>query len=243
LPGGLTVSRLQMRRSLVETIDQHIRETDRSGTLESYDSIYQRAFSLVSSPQAREAFDLSKVDPKVRDRYGRHTFGQGVLAARRLVEAGVPLVTVYWRNGPPRSDIGWDNHINNFPDLKKWQLPPNDRAVSALLEDLHQSGLLDDTLVVWIGEFGRTPNINRRGGRDHWPQAFSALLAGAGIRGGEVYGATDKSAAYVADSPVSQIDLSATIYHLLGIDVETQLYDPLDRPHAVCKGTPVTGLL
>ena len=243
LPSDLTLGRLSERKRLVDVIDRGVRDVEKSGQLEEFDGIYQRAYSLVSSAKARKAFDLSTVDPAMRDRYGRHTFGQGVLVARRLAEAGVPLVTVYWRNGPPRSDIGWDNHINNFPDLKKWQLPPNDRAVSALLCDLDESGLLDETLVLWMGEFGRTPSINKRGGRDHWPQAYSVLLAGGGFKRGEVYGSTDARAAHVADNPVSPVDLGATIYHLLGIDVNTKLYDVLNRPHVVCPGTPVSGLL
>jgi uncharacterized protein (DUF1501 family) len=163
--------------------------------------------------------------------------------ARRLVEAGVPLVTVYWPNGTPRADIGWDNHINNFPNLKNWQMPPVDQALSALLEDLAASGRLQETLVVWMGEFGRSPNVDTNGGRNHWPYVYSVVMAGGGIRGGEVYGASDRQAAYPLENPVSPINLGATIYHCLGIDCQTVLYDQLNRPHLVCRGTPVAGLI
>ena len=163
--------------------------------------------------------------------------------ARRLVEVGVPLVTVYWRNGPPRTDIGWDNHINNFPNLKNWQLPPVDRAFSALLEDLSQRGLLDETLVVWMGEFGRSPRIDSRGGRNHWPRVFSVVMAGGGIRGGQVYGASDEIGAYPKDYPVSPHDIGATIFHLLGIDTNQMLRDASGRPHYVCHGDAISGLI
>lgn len=243
LPGDLTRVRLNERRRLVDLIDDQLRRLDKSGVVEEFGGLYDRAFSIITSPEVRRAFDLSKADSDRRDRYGRHTFGQGVLTARRLTEAGVPLVTVYWRNGPPRTDIGWDNHINNFPNLKKWQLPPTDRAFSALVEDLAETGELDDTLVVLMGEFGRSPNVDKNGGRNHWPQVFSIVLAGGGIRGGEVYGASDSRAAEVQEAPVAPIDLGATVYHLLGIDPTTELRDALGRPHAVCKGSPVAGLI
>jgi hypothetical protein len=243
LEEGLTSIRLDGVRRLAELLDDRARALDRSLVARELDSLRQQAFSLLCSPKAREAFNLSAEDPKLRDRYGRHTFGQEVLFARRLVEAGVPLVTVYWRNGPPRTDIGWDNHINNFPNLKNWQLPPLDRAFSALLEDLSQRGMLDDTLVVWMGEFGRSPRIDANGGRNHWPRVFSIVMAGAGIRGGEVYGASDRDGAYPKDNPVSPHDVGATIFHLLGIDVNQTLHDPTGRPHLVCRGKPISGLI
>ena len=243
LEEGLTSVRLDGLRRLTAQLDDRARALDNSLAARELDSLRQQAFSLLCSPKARQAFDLTSEDPALRDRYGRHTFGQEVLFARRLVEAGVPLVTVYWRNGPPRTDIGWDNHINNFPNLKNWQLPPLDRAFSALLQDLSDRGLLDDTLVVWMGEFGRSPRIDSRGGRNHWPQVFSVVMAGAGIRGGEVYGASDGDGAYPQDSPVSPHDIGASIFHLLGIDGNQILHDASGRPHLVCKGTPVSGLI
>ena len=224
-------------------MNRRFRRFGESRVLEQFNEVHQQAFSLLNSTKTRRAFDLASEAPRCRDRYGRHTFGQGVLMARRLVDAGVPLVTVYWRNGPVRTDTGWDNHINNFPNLKTWQLPPTDRAFSALLEDLAASGLLEETLVVWMGEFGRTPRIDNNGGRHHWPQCYSIVMAGGGIRGGEVFGASDDIGAYPADNPVSPIDLGATIYHCLGIAGRTIVYDHSNRPSPVCRGTPITGLV
>ena len=243
MEGGITVGRLGNRRGLVDTMNRRFRQLDESRVLEQFDGVHQEAFSLLSSTKTRQAFDLGSETPERRDRYGRHTFGQGVLMARRLVEAGVPLVTVYWRNGPVRTDIGWDNHINNFPNLKNWQLPPVDRAFSALLEDLSASGMLEDTLVVWMGEFGRSPHIDAGGGRQHWPQCYSVVMAGGGIRGGELYGASDEIGAYPADKPVSPIELGATIYHLLGLDGHATIYDHSNRPSHVCRGMPIAGLV
>ena len=244
LPVDLSAARLGRRRDLLDTVDGQLRRLDRTAQQRGLDGAYQRAFSMLGSHKVQQAFNLSAVDEGLRDRYGRHNFGQGVLLARRLVEAGVPLVTVYWPNGPPRTDIGWDNHINNYRNLKNWQLPPVDRALSALLEDLSQSGQLDDTLVVWLGEFGRTPSINDNGGRDHWPQVYSAVLAGAGIQGGAVYGASDERAAAVLEAPVPPVELAATIYHYLGIDPHTELTDTYTgRPYKVCQGSPVEGLI
>ncbi|MCH2210948.1 MAG: DUF1501 domain-containing protein [Fuerstiella sp.] len=240
---GHTSVRLDGVRNLVETLDSRARELGQSLAARELDSLKQQAFSLLCSERVRNAFDLSAEEPQLRDRYGQHTFGQEVLFARRLVEVGVPLVTVYWRNGPPRTDIGWDNHINNFPNLKNWQLPPVDRAFSALLEDLSQRGLLDETLVVWMGEFGRSPRIDSRGGRNHWPRVFSVVMAGGGIRGGQVYGASDEIGAYPKDYPVSPHDIGATIFHLLGIDTNQMLRDASGRPHYVCHGDAISGLI
>ncbi len=244
LPSDLPLSRLGRRRNLLNTVDGKRQRLERTVQQQGFDELYGQAFSMLGSRHVQVAFDLSAVKDEIRDRYGRHNFGQGVLLARRLVEAGVPLTTVYWPNGPVRTDIGWDNHINNFRNLKNWQLPPVDRAFSALLEDLSQSGKLDETLVVWMGEFGRTPMVNDQGGRDHWPQVYSVVLAGAGIQGGAVYGASDERAAAVKDSPVSPVDLGATIYHYLGIKAETQITDVFTgRPYRVCQGQPVAGLI
>ena len=231
---GMTPLRLKGIGRIANQLDQRLRKLDRTRAAESLNSIQQTALSLLCSPQSRQAFDLSNEEPRVRDRYGRHTFGQELLFARRLVEAGVPLVTVYWRNGPVRTDIGWDNHINNFPNLKNWQLPPLDRAFSALL---------DDTLVVWMGEFGRSPHIDDNGGRNHWPQVYSAVVAGAGLPRGATIGASDREGAYPREYPISPHDLGATILHLLGVDINRKLYDQTGRPHQICQGKPIAQLL
>ena len=243
LQQGLTPMRLAGIGRMASQLDQRMKQLDRSRAAASLNSAQQKALSLLSSPQSRRAFDLSTEDPRLRDRYGRHTFGQELLFSRRLIEAGVPLVTVYWRNGPVRTDIGWDNHINNFPNLKNWQLPPLDRAFSALLADMDTRGMLDDTLVVWMGEFGRSPKIDSNGGRNHWPQVFSAVMAGAGIPRGTIFGESDRDGAYPKEYPVSPLDLGATILHLLGIDITRHLYDQTERPHQICKGQPIEQLL
>jgi uncharacterized protein (DUF1501 family) len=172
---------------------------------------------------------------RTRDRYGRNAFGQGLLLARRLVEAGVPLVTVNWA----RNDAFWDTHANNFKLLKNELLPPFDLGLSALLEDLAQRGLLAETLVYCLGEFGRTPRINGAAGRDHWAPCNSVLLSGGGVRGGLVHGASDKNAAFPMTPPVSPADLSATVYEALGFDPRTELRDALGRPLPLSTGRPL----
>ena len=194
----------------------------------------------LASAEARGAFRLDGEDPKTRDRYGRHIHGQCLLLARRLVEAGVGLVTVNWHDD--HSNF-WDTHGNNFNRLKNDLMPPADRGFAALLDDLDTRGLLEETLVVWVGEFGRTPRINpANSGREHWPQCYSAALAGGGIVGGQVYGASDRWAAYPSRDPVSPTDLGATILHALGIDPALELTDPLGRPMRVNNGTALTTL-
>jgi hypothetical protein len=204
---------------------------------------YERAFRLLQSPAAQRAFRLGAEPDRVRDRYGRHTFGQSCLLARRLVEAGVPLVTVYW-NAPDIDDPQhWDTHKDSFNRLQNYLLPPLDRALTALLEDLAERGLLDETLVVWLGEFGRTPKLNSVAGRDHWGFCQSVLLAGAGVRGGQVYGSSDATAAYAAELPICPDDLAATVFHCLGIPLGEELHDAQGRPLALCTGKPVLGVL
>ena len=194
----------------------------------------ERAVDLVTGPQARRAFDLEREPARVRDRYGRHPLGQNLLLARRLIEAGVRLVSVAaWTGTPPgetfRNVITWDMHGGVLGNIfgggqygLGWALPCMDQAVSALLEDLEQRGLLQNTLVVMVGEFGRHPKI-ANAGRDHWPACYSALLAGAGIRGGAVYGASDREGAYVRDNPVTPEDFGATLFHALGVPLDTRL--------------------
>jgi uncharacterized protein (DUF1501 family) len=223
-----------------------------SEPLAQHDSLYRQALQLVTSPQARRAFDLAAERDALRDRYGRHPFGQGLLLSRRLVEAGATLVTVNWHDdGSDVKSPFWDTHKDNFVTLREKLIPPVDQGLSALLADLSERGLLDSTLVVVMGEFGRTPKIGRvvmnaatnASGRDHWPHAYSVLLAGGGVRGGQVYGASDERAAYVTDSPVSPPDLVATVLDALGIDPRSRIYDRQGRPHFACDGNPVRGLM
>jgi uncharacterized protein (DUF1501 family) len=176
-----------------------------------------------------------------------------VLQARRLVEAGVPIVTVFWPNeGITNVSVYWDTHNRNFIDLKTRLMPPADQAFATLLDDLQARGLLDETLVVWTGEFGRTPRVGQsvvggagagRDGRDHWPHCFTSVLAGAGVRGGMVHGSSDRWAAYPARDPVTPSDLAATVYHALGIDPAQEIRDPLGRPHRLCLGAPLSRVL
>ena len=235
---GLSYERLSRRRSLLGEIDRQWRAVEPLMASSNLRRHQERALDLTTSPEARRAFDLSGEKNETRDRYGRHPFGQGLLLSRRLVEAGVGLVTVNWM----RDDAFWDTHANNFKQLKDSLLPPFDRGFSALLEDLSARGLLDETLVVCLGEFGRTPRINAQAGRDHWAACNSVVLAGGGIRGGQVYGASDATAAYPATPPVSPSDLAATIYHALGIDIRTELRDPLGQPLPLCTGSPLIEL-
>jgi len=204
----------------------------------TFDHYYQQALGLMTAPAARRAFNLGDEAPAVRDRYGRNAFGQALLLARRLVEADVPLVTVNWA----RDDAFWDTHARNFEQLKNSLLPPFDLGFSALLEDLHQRGLLDETLVVCLGEFGRTPLINAGAGRDHWAACNSVVLAGGGVRGGLVLGASDRIAAYPTTPPYSPADLAATIYDALGVPLDTELRDAQGRPLTLCAGTPIHAL-
>jgi arylsulfatase A-like enzyme len=194
---------------------------------------------VLTSPAVRGAFALAEESPSLRSAYGSTPFGQGCLLARRLVERGVSLVTVNWE----RDDAYWDTHAKNFELLKTKLCPNFDRGLAALLDDLTQRGLLDETLIVCLGEFGRTPQINAAAGRDHWAPCNTVLLAGAGIPGGAVYGSSDRLAAYPASNPVTPQDLAATMYHLLGIDRHLTIRDAQGRPYALSTGEPVWDLL
>ena len=253
LPDGLSFGRLGDRRRLLESVDAQARGLEAAAEIHALSDHYRRAYDLLANRKAIEAFDLNREDPRLRDRYGWHAHGQSVLQARRLVEAGVPLVTVFWPNeGLTNVSVYWDTHNRNFIDLKTRLMPPADQAFDALLDDLSTRGLLDETLVVWTGEFGRTPRVGQsvvggagagQDGRDHWAHCFSSVLAGAGIKGGIVHGASDRWAAYPARDPVSPADIAATIYHCLGVNPTIQLVDALDRPQALCLGQPITGIL
>jgi hypothetical protein len=241
----MTLDRLDAPRTLLEQLDEQRRRADTlprptgagSG---DFERVRQRAFSLLTGSKLRAAFDIDREDPRLRDRYGRHLFGQSVLIGRRLVEAGVRFVDVYWDGYSSRVPTGvdpyWDTHSNNFVQLKQVNLPYLDQTFDALLGDLEGSGLLDETLVVMMSDFGRTPRVNGSAGRDHWTSCYSVLLAGAGIKGGTVCGASDAQAAYVKDRPVRPADICATIYHCLGIDPEMTIRDRSGRPVPIANG-------
>jgi hypothetical protein len=243
-PGAdMDASRLDARRALLSQVSQHARHLDQTATAQTLDPYFTRAFDLVSSPAAQRAFDVSAEPASVRDRYGRHVFGQSTLLARRLVEAGVRLVHVNWVRHDNGSGMqGYDSHRDHLNWARTELLPPTDRAVGALIGDLAERNLLDQTLVVVMGEFGRTPRFNAAGGRDHWPNCFSVMLAGGGLRGGQVLGASDRIGAYPTTPPVSPQNLTATIYDLLGIDPHTTIYDLQRRPAALVEGEPLRGL-
>ncbi len=239
LPADVPAPRFDGRKGLLAALDNLSRDREGAGT----GSHVSRAFEMISSPVARKAFDLDTEGAHVRDRYGRSRFGQSCLLARRLVEAGVPLVRVNWTRLPNCPNNGhWDTHQKNTEAMRK-MMPTLDTAYTALLEDLSDRGMLDDTLVVWMAEFGRTPKINGAGGRDHWGPVFSVALAGGGVKGGAVHGASDKLAAYPKDGRVTPQDLHATIYHCLGIPRDAEIHDSLGRPLAVYRGEPVKQIL
>ncbi len=240
LADGISTARMDCRRELLRLVDSQQSALRELEPVVDMNNHQQRAFRLLTSTAARKAFDLSEEPDKVRDNYGRNIHGQCVLLARRLVEHGVPLVSVNWHNDGRNF---WDTHGNNFNRLKNDLIPPADRALTALLEDLDQRGMLAETIVAWVGEFGRRPQITAgNAGREHWPYCYSGLLAGGGIRGGSVFGASDAQAAYPAEMPVSPLDYAATLYHALGIDPHATLPDRLDRPVRICEGRPLTSL-
>jgi len=237
LPDGLTVDRLHRRREMQKLVDQQARLLEFSDQARGFDDYYERAISMLTSDRVRKAFDLSAETESVRDRYGRTTYGQSCLLARRLVESGVKFVTVYFSasiGGRRVNDGGWDTHgfdnTRMYNIVDKYQLPITDQTLPTLLDDLEERGLLDETLVVWMGEFGRTPEINKNLSRDHWPQCYTTLLAGGGVKKGYVHGKSDERAKYPAENPVKPEDLAATIYYLMGINPSTEIYDRNNRP-------------
>ena len=253
---GIDATRLQARFGLLKLLEEHDRAMQRAGALKGPPGLEQfraQAFRMLMSPEARGAFELAREPDKLRDRYGRNEYGESFLLARRLVESGVRLVTVVWSYIAPDGNVlnVWDNHggtgslggITGYEMLKaKYCLPPLDQAYSALLEDLSVRGMLDETMVVMLGEFGRTPKINKAQGRDHWGACQSIVLAGGGIRGCQVYGSSDQHAAYPKSNPVAPEDVIATMFHALGIDPESTIYDRERRPHRASDGRPLVEL-
>ncbi len=246
LPRGLSVDRLHSRRAMQQVIDKQARLLDYSTEASGFDEYYERAIAMLTSDKVRRAFDLSSEPAELRERYGRTTYGQSCLLARRLVESGVKFVTVYFSDsigGRSTTSGGWDTHgfdnTRMFPIIKEYHLPITEQTLPVLLDDLDERGLLDETLVVWMGEFGRTPQINKNESRDHWPQCYTVLLAGGGVKRGFIYGSSDARAMYPDEHPVRPDDLSATIYYLLGIDPQTEVYDRNHRPLMISQGKPV----
>lgn len=249
LSADVPINRTQRRKELLTRLDMQRRSLE----MQAGGVLRERAFSLLADRKAVEAFDLSREPLHIRERYGMNLHGQSVLQARRLVEAGVPLVSVFWPNdGITNVSVYWDTHNRNFIDLKTRLCPVTDLAFTALLDDLEARGMLDETLVIWTGEMGRTPRVGQsvpggagagRDGRDHWAKCFTSVLAGGGIKGGAVYGSSDKYAAYPATNPTTPADLAATVYHCLGIPPQTELRDRLDRPFMLCEGKPIEAIL
>lgn len=244
LPQGLSRARLADRDGLRLMLDQQRRDLERAASIESYDRHRQSAISLLTDASVQRAFDVHNADPQTLDRYGRNAFGWSLLMARQLVQAGVNLVQVNLGNNE-----SWDTHDNNFPLLRDCLLPPTDQGLSALLDDLQSLGMLDETLIVMVGEMGRTPKVNAmnrspgaKAGRDHWGAVQTVLVAGGGTRAGVVVGASDKIGAYPASDAQQPENLAATIYHAMGIPETAAWKDETDRPHHIYQGEPIAGL-
>lgn len=243
----MTIDRLNDRQGLLQQIDAERFRVEQQGKMGTFNRQQERAWSLLTSSRVRDAFDIEQVDPKIRERYTPTLFGQSALIARRLVEAGVRFVNVTWDCYWERLKLQlhcWDTHSSNFTLLRNYNLPYLDAVYSALMRDLSDSGLLDETLVVVMSDFGRTPKINANAGRDHWTFCYSMLFSGAGIKGGTVYGASDGQAAYPALNPVSTSDICSTIYTALGIDHQTLVHDRVGRPISISHGgSPIRDIL
>jgi hypothetical protein len=253
LPSDLSTTRLQARRGLLNLIDESDRYFQNSRAVEGLSSFHEQAYRMLASTNARRAFQIDQEPARLRDRYGRNEYGESFLLARRLIEADVRLVSVIWMYVSPTGVVSnvWDTHGGvGIPEgTTGWSmlrahycLPSLDQAYSALLEDLHQRGLLDDTLVVAMGEFGRTPRINPQQGREHWGPCYTVAFSGGGVRGGQVYGRSDRIAAYPTENPISPEDVLATMYHALGIRPDAEVHDREGRPVRICDGRPVTAL-
>ena len=230
LPGGVDDARFSRRRTMLEAVDDHFRKIEKSDNLAAMDSFYQRAYGLISSKAARQAFDINAESDANKDKYGKNEAGMRMLMCRRLVEAGVRFVSMTYG--------GWDHH-SNINGAFRGQMPPFDKAFAALISDLEERGLLDSTIVMVTSEFGRTPKINRDQGRDHWPKVFSIVLAGGGIKKGQIYGSSDATAAEPNQDPLTVEDLATTVYHQLGITADKELMAPGDRPIEIVDGGKV----
>ena len=231
---GVSAQSLERRKTLLQAVDSMASQIKGNDQIATYDEFGQKAAEMVLSPQAQSAFDVTKEDAKLRDEYGRTEFGQSCLMARRLVESGVRFVTVNYG--------GWDHHKKIFTNLDK-KLPEFDQGLAALIRDMHDRGTLKETLVVAMGEFGRTPKVNKDAGRDHWGRAGSLIFAGAGVGAGQVIGATDKNGAFVTDRPVRPADVCWTVYEALGIDPAKLLLMPDGRPtHILAEGSTIKEL-
>ena len=242
LPEGLNPARLSQRTEILRLIDEQARLMEESAVARGVDESYQKAVAMLTSPRFKDAFDLSREPQSVRDRYGRTTYGQSCLLARRLAEAGAKFINVYFSRSIGGTGGGWDYHGfrgENVVGRLNELLPITDQTLSALIEDLRDRGMLERILVVWVGEFGRTPRISSNGGRDHWPQCYTAVLAGGGTKAGFVYGASDKIGAYPTEGKAGPEDLAATMFASLGIDPETEIRDTLDRPLPISRGEPI----
>lgn len=241
LPAGMNVGRLENRQSLMRLIDEQLVAGERAAAARPMQTYYDKALRLLQSPRVRHAFDVSQESAATRDLYGRNTLGQSLVLARRLAEAEVPFVTVYDKvhNG---QEANWDCHLDCFNRHRNHLLPPADQALAALITDLEARGQLETTLVLALGEFGRSPKINAQAGRDHWPDCFTILLAGGGIRGGAVHGTSDALGAYPDSDPVTPGDLAATLFWRFGLDWHTEVHDLNNRPFKIAEGSPLTGL-
>jgi Protein of unknown function (DUF1501) len=241
LPADVTADRLKVRNKLMSVIDRQAASPPTTRSRKSVEEYYGKAFALLRSEAVRRSLDIAKEPSPLRDRYGRNTLGQSMLLARRLVESGVRVVNVNDRvyNG---QDANWDSHQSVFPRHRDHLLPPADQALSALLEDLDSRGLLESTLVIAQGEFGRSPRINSSAGRDHWPHVYSVIVAGGGVQGGRVVGSSDKIGAYPATDPVSPGDLAATLFSSFGVDPTSEIRDITGRPWRLAEGRRLTAL-
>ena len=243
LPQGIDPPRFSGRTDLLASLQQQREDLDRAAQTQTFDGLRQGVISLLTDAKVKHAFDVTNADDKTQERYGKNSFGWSLLMARRLVEAGVNLVQVNLGNNE-----SWDTHGEAFPHLKEKLLPPTDRALSALLDDLNESGLLDSTLIVMAGEFGRTPKIThlpqyyKLPGRDHWGAVQTVFFAGGGVKGGTVIGSSDRIGGYPASSPQTPEQMAATIYRSLGIPPTAAWHDEANRPHHIYNGEPIAGL-
>src|SRR5262245_21494216 len=245
LPENLSVERLENRKDILKLIDEQSELLETSLVAQGLDESYQKAVAMLTSPRFKQAFDLTKESKKTRDGYGPTSYGQLCLLARRCVEAGAKFVNVYFARSIGGKGQGWDYHGfrgEDVPARLDELLPITDQTLPALLNDLRDRGLHDDVMVVWVGEFGRTPKISSNGGRDHWPQCYCAVLAGGGTKKGYVYGASDKIGAFATVGQARPEDLAATMFDALGIDPETEIRDKLNRPLPVARGKPIREL-